>query len=140
MTLKNFGWASLVLLVVFVIITIRSEMGNKTVEDYGRLYGSQVQKVPVSTPKPVPVITEANPVEDASSADPYSLKAAAREQYLGNPTLEPVITATSITPPPGPRIGTDGAVRVEGGPEGLTVVQEKKRRDAVLGGGFGRQP
>lgn len=140
-TLKNFGWAALVALVLFTLITIRSEIGNKTVEDYGRLYGSQVQKLPEVQPKQVPVVTEAVPVQDASSADPFSLNAAAREQYLGNPTLEPVLTATTITPTgTQPRIGADGAVRVEGGPEGLTVVQETKKAPAVLGGGFGREP
>ena len=141
MTLKNFGWASLVMLVIFILITIRSEWGTRTSEDYGRLYGDQVQKVPETKPLPMPVVTEAAPVQDAPSADPFSLKAAAREQYLGNPTLEPVVTSTSITPGyDQPRLGTAGAVRVEGGPEGLVVVQKAKRPDAVLGGGFGRQP
>ena len=125
-----------ILAVLFLVITIRSEMRGDNGEDYGRLYEKQAQKLQPVEPQAVPVVTEAEAVSEATSADPFSLDAAKREQYLGD---------TRLTPPPATAstIGFGGqqpasSLRVEGGPDGVTVTNTEPRPQPVLGGGFGR--
>lgn len=127
---------------VFTIITIRSEMRSTPTDEFGRVYGKQLNKLPEVTPKPMPVVAEAAPVPEAPSADPFALDAAAREQYLGDTRLEPVTDSASAPLQSGvlvPSTGTaQSGIRVEGGPGGVTIVREQEKTAPVLGGGFGR--
>ena len=120
--------------VIFLAITIRSEMRHPNGQDYGRLYEKQVQKLKPVEPQAIPVVTEA-PVAEGASADPFSLDAAQREQYLGDTRLTPPPTTASA-------LGFGGeqqsSLRVEGGPDGVTVTNTEPRPKPVLGGGFGR--
>lgn len=142
LTLRNVRNAFLVLLVIVAGMNIRSEMREPKDDDFGRLYERELSKAPVVEAE---VVTDRNiaPVDEAASADPFSLESAAREQYLGRPTFEPV---PLLEPAPIVRAGdpasrdgaADSRVKIVGGPEGVELVQES-RRAPVLGGGFGRE-
>lgn len=138
MTLRNFGFFILAVLVIIAGFNIRSEMRDSTGEEYGRLYGREIKKNPEITPEVVAERPVA-PVDESVSADPFALDSARREQYLGSPTLEPVplvdVNTASIAPPP----QSGDSVRIVGGPEGVALVQKDTRRPPALGGGFGRR-
>lgn len=141
MTLRNFGFFTLAVLIVIAVLNIRSEMRDTTGEDYGRLYGREIKKAPPVQAIPVTERTLA-PVDEAHSADPFSLEAAKREQYLGSPELVPAPATsadatgwTSTAPRP-----DASNVRIVGGAEGVELVQEETAKAPKLGGGFGRQP
>jgi len=138
LTLKNFAIFVAVLVLLFAIITIRSEMRGSTRGDYGRLFQREAA-IPIEQ-KPVEVVHEAPPpVDDATHADPMLTEPAARAQWLQDQnaaaaaaTLVPV-TAT------GSARATSGSaeVAIVGGNAGVAVVR-KDRKKPVLSGGFGR--
>lgn len=137
-TLRNFGIATVVILLIVAVLNIRSEMRDSTGdEDFGRLYGREMKKAPPVTPAPITERSVVAPVDESASADPFSLDAASREQYLGSTSLtpEPVTTATTTTTIA--PTGSDSDVRIVGGPEGIGLIQEERRKPQ-LGGGFGR--
>lgn len=137
-TLRNFGIATVLVLLIIAGLNIRSEMRDTTGdEDFGRLYGREMKKAPVVTPVPVTERVVA-PVDESASADPFSLEAAAREQYLGSPSLtpEPVISADAASATI-PAVDSESRVRIVGGPEGVGLVQEDRQKPQ-LGGGFGK--
>jgi hypothetical protein len=128
--------------VLFIGITIRSEMEPRSSNSaFGRLLDRELPKV---EPKPLEVVTEAAaPIDDHAAADPMLVAPAAREQWLHDSsstvasaaTIEPVAApATTVAP----RVGTGSKVAIVGGPEGVAVV-EQKRKAPLLSGGFGRQ-
>ena len=129
-----FGVAS----VSFLAVTIRSEMEPRGGDGFGRLLQRELPQV---EPKPVEVVQEATPpVTDQSSPDPMLVAPAQREHWLygEQPTTSagviepmPVPTATAVPP------GADSDVVIVGGPEGISVVQQTRRRQ-TLRGGFGR--
>ena len=139
LTLRNVRNAFLVLAVLFVAITIRSELQPRQSETFGRLFERELPKV---EPKPVEVVTEASPaVADHTAPDPMLVAPAAREQWLHDDSsttsaaLQPVPIA--ITPRLGDANGTSARIAIVGGPEGVSVVREERKRQ-VLRGGFGR--
>lgn len=135
-TLRNFAWFAGACIVLFAVITIRSEMRGAGPTAYGRLVERELPPVPVS--KPLDVVTEANPAvtQEATHADPMLAAPIAREQWLHDnasavPTIAPV-------PVPAPAVRTgDGKLAIVGGPEGVAVVKQEPRRPP-LAGGFGR--
>jgi hypothetical protein len=136
LTLKNFGWAFLAAVILFIGISLMSEMRGTNEHGYGRLF-DQVSSDDVER-KPVEVVQEAPvAVDDATHADPMLVEPAARAQWLeddtttATTTVAPPVTASTVTQ-------GKGDVVVVGGPEGVTVVR-KERRKPVLSGGFGRQ-
>lgn len=135
LTLKNVGKVTLILILVFGVITISSEMRNSKSDDFGRLYGREVKKAPQATPKPIEIPIAAAPVPEDTSADPLLLGAAAREQYLGvTEPLKPVTPPAAVsTVAPGP----GGRVAIVGGTEGVAIVKSKDKLPK-LGGGFMR--
>ena len=134
LTLKNFGIVTLVLMALFVAISIRSEMRGRTSGEFGRLFQREVA-LDVQQ-KPVEVVREAPaPVPDATHADPLLTEPMARAQWLQDENAAPAMlipTASEVRPN-----GSD--VAIVGGSEGVTVVQQERRKP-VLSGGFGRQP
>src|SRR5215213_11340517 len=80
LTLRNVGGAFLVLAVLFVAITIRSEMQPRHSDAFGRLFERELPPVEA---KPVEVVKEAAPpVADHTAADLMLVAPAAREQWL----------------------------------------------------------
>lgn len=142
LTKRNVFGAIGILILLFTVITIRSEMRSTPTDEYGRVYGKQLNKLPEVTPRAaMPVVAESSSVPEAASADPFSLDAAAREQYLGDTRLEPATQSAPLSPAgvtiPAPR-GVQSDVRVEGGPEGVVIVRDREKQAPVLGGGFGK--
>ena len=141
LTLRNAAISFAVLVMLFLGISIRSELEPKGSESpFGRILEREMPKV---EPKPVEVVTEAGaPVDDQESADPMLVAPAAREQWLRDSTN--TASAANIEPIPAPsiavgrRTGADSKVAIVGGPEGVAVV-EQKRKQPLLTGGFGRQ-
>lgn len=123
-TLRNFGKAAIVAIIVLVAANLLSEARRTRRDDYGRLYGKQVPKAESMTPRKVEIVTEAAPpVEDHAAADPLLLEPAAREaQFL---EVQPV-----VAPKPDP-----SRVAVSGDESGVIVVSAPKH---LLAGGFGR--
>jgi hypothetical protein len=142
LTKRNVFGAIGILILLFTLITIGSEMRSTPTDEYGRVYGKQLNKLPEVTPRAaMPVVTESS-VPEAASADPFSLDAAAREQYLGDTRLEPATQSAPLSPAgvtiPAPRPVGQSGVRVEGGPEGVVIVRDQEKQAPVLGGGFGK--
>jgi hypothetical protein len=140
LTLRNFRNVLIVATVLFLAVTIYSELRGPRSGDYGRLYSSELPPVP--TPKPMSVVREAVPhtVEDHTHADPTLVEPMAREQWLHTEasatTTVPAVTGAPIVTVQTPRAGDD--VTISGGPEGLVITRGQRRRE-VLAGGFGRQ-
>jgi hypothetical protein len=135
LTLKNFGWTMLVLTVLFIGITIRSEMRGRKPGEFGRLF--QREAAVEIKQKPVEIVREAPlPVDDSTHADPMLVEPAARAQWLqGNATTAPTVTA--VAPLPVVR-SSASEVSIVGGPDGVAVVRKEARPKPVLSGGFGR--
>lgn len=137
LTLKNFGWFMLAVVIVFVGISIRSEMRGRPADSYGGLFGRQVASEVEQ--KPLEVVREAAPaVDDATHADPMLVEPAARAQWL---EVDEAVTATvaPVAPVTAPAVAKGDDVAIVGGPEGVAIVK-KERRQPKLTGGFGRQP
>ena len=78
LTLKNFGWTTLAAGVLFVGISIYSEMRSTGPTNYGRLVAKEMPHV---EQRPVEVVTETPTVDqEQTHADPMLVQAAAREQ------------------------------------------------------------
>ena len=142
LTLHNAAISFAVLVMLFLGISIRSEMEPRGTESaFGRLLDREMPQV---EPKPLEVVTEAGgtPVDDQQSADPMLVAPAAREQWLRDSSN--TASAASIEPIPAPsitvgrRTGADSKIAIVGGPEGVAVVEQKKKQP-LLTGGFGRQ-
>lgn len=137
LTLKNVAWAGGVLMLLFVVISIRSEMRGTGPGYYGRLYE---RKLPVVETRPVEVVHEEPPpaVPDAAHADPMLVSAQAREQWLhDHPTAAPVQAQTTVGLQPRAE-DAESRVAIVGGSDGVGIVEQTRRRP-VLSGGFGRQ-
>ncbi|HYR28136.1 MAG TPA: hypothetical protein VEU30_06690 [Thermoanaerobaculia bacterium] len=134
LTLRNTGYALVALVVAFVAITIRSEMEPKNRESFGDLFQRELPQV---ESKPVEVVREAPlQVQDHTAPDPMLVAPMAREQWLvdDSTTMAPAVAA-SIEPVAAPN--AKSKIMIVGGPEGVSVVEQKRRRP-VLSGGFGR--
>lgn len=134
-TLRNARNVTLVLVVVFIGITIRSEMPRRG-DSFGRLLERGMPSVDA---KPVEVVKEAPPITDQDSPDPMLVAPAAREQYLydHSSTSSTATTSASIEPMThSPRVG-EAKISIVGGPEGVSVSTQPRRRQ-TLRGGFGR--
>ena len=139
LTLKNFRNAMIVLIVVFVIISIRSEMRGRGVgTDYGRLVNRDLPPAEEIARKPIETVQEKE-VDETPSADPFDLKSAAREQYLGVTQTASVPLLEPVQPPPAPvRVGAEADMVIVGDSNGVAVVPTKRAEKPQLGGGFGR--
>jgi hypothetical protein len=139
LTVKNLRNALLVILAIFAGITIEANLRKPATSDYGRLYGQKMQ--PTSSMPKKPEIVQEGQINDANSADPTLVTAQARAQILtGESDVPQTQTTAPAPPPPGTLVGHDntGRLVLVGGPEGVTLVQQKDTRP-VLGGGFGKQ-
>jgi hypothetical protein len=133
LTLKNAGIASAVAFVAFIGVSIYSEVRRPAPNDYGRLARREIAPRPLPQ-KPLEVVRETPSIDDQAAADPMLVEPAARASWLGNETS----SAAVIAPPaPAPTAARGGDVAIVGGPEGVSIVQQKKRHP-VLAGGFGR--
>jgi len=137
-TLKNFRNVLLVALVLFVVVTIRSEMKGNRQGDYGRIVSRELPPPPEA--KPMERVTEAPEVRDETSADPMLIQPAIRAQFLGDTTLEPVplIDPATESPAQHPTLN-EGRVVIVGGTDGVSIVRDERPKPPQLGGGFGRQ-
>lgn len=139
LTLRNVRNVGLALVAIFLIITIRSEMRDPQPGDYGRLFHRELPPAPVA--KPMEIVREAPPaVSDHDAADPMLVEPMARAQWLdgsftADESPQPVQASASPTIV-APVRGTD-RVAIVGGPEGVTIVKETRKRGG-LKGGFGR--
>ena len=119
----------LVLVAIFAAITIEANLrGRKPTEDYGRLYGRQIESVNAVPAKPV--VVEEAPIPDQAAADPTLIDSMRREQILHAEV--PVAVQSNVQP----RV-INGKIAIVGGPEGVGLVQSD-RKQPVLRGGFGR--
>jgi hypothetical protein len=135
LTLKNFGYASIAAIVLFLGITIRSEMRGTGPANYGRLVAREIPKV---EQKPVEVVREAMTVDhEATHADPMLTAPMRREQWLHAQSETPQVVAMPARASAAMAAGETDVVIV-GGPEGVQMVQRERRRPQ-LRGGFGRQ-
>lgn len=138
LTLKNTGFAALAAFVLFVAISIRSEMRGAGPANYGRLVEREMPRELPAARKQVEVVTETPTVDqEQTHADPTLVQAAAREQWLQAQVTTPV--AVDIPPRAAAAMATgETDMVIVGGPEGVKIVQ-RERRQPTLTGGFGRQ-
>ena len=144
LTVRNVGISIFVLLVAFLLITIRSEMRGVRPGDYGRLYHSEMPDA-VKPAAPVEVVRDGTPpVPDHDAADPMLVEPMARAQWLGDTPPGTPATTAAIVAPVEPTVtyqapvAGDAHVAIVGGAEGVAIVKEAKKRP-TLKGGFGRQ-
>jgi len=133
LTLKNFGRAVLVIVVLLVAANLVSEARRGRKGDYGRLFGHEVAKSDTVAPRKVEIVTEA-PVEDRNSSDPLLVAPAAREQYLDTGQVNPTTPAQPIEARQPLLEPSRGRVAIVGDEGGVSVLGTQKK----LGGGFGR--
>jgi len=120
-TLRNFGWLTIALLIAFAAMTIQSEMRGRHSHDYGRLVRRQIVNEAPSK-RPVEVVREEAPAVQARDQAMYVEPV--------EPAAAPIPTQQIVIPTRG-----DARVAIVGGPEGVTIVKPARRR---LAGGFGR--
>lgn len=140
LTLRNLGIAALTVFVLFIAITLLSERGRgPSAGDYGRLYRHELPPAPQPA-APLPIVNEANPVNDHASADPLLSAPAERAQWIEpapSASIEPIATAPPVTL--APRAG-NARVAIVGGPAGVAAVEQKPQPQKQLKGGIFRQP
>lgn len=139
LTLKNFGIVAAVITVLFVVITIRSEMRNPDEGNFGQLYDRQIPVVETSAQE---TIAEAADVPDETHADPMLVQPAARSQWLLEDETVPLVAstvATGATRAEAAVASGETDVAIVGGTEGVAVVK-RDRRKPELSGGFGKPP
>lgn len=136
LTLRNAGWSLLAAMIVFLGITIRSEMRGTGPASYGRLVERELPKV--EQKQPMEVVREAVSTEE-THADPTLIEPMAREQWLHAQTATAEPTAVDVTTHRAAAAVATGEtdLAIVGGPEGVKIVQKERRRP-VLSGGFGR--
>lgn len=136
LTLKNFRNAVIVLLVLFTIVSIRSELRRPDGSGYGRLVEREL--APPVEPKPVEVVeTAGDAVPDATHADPLLVEPMVREQWI-RPEDDFAVVPVGDSRAEAALAAGQTEVAIVGGPEGVAVVQQERRRP-TLAGGFGRQ-
>ncbi|HEX2061178.1 MAG TPA: hypothetical protein VHK90_10590 [Thermoanaerobaculia bacterium] len=137
LTLKNFRNAMIVLALLFVVITIRSELRGTGPGYYGRLYEKELPP-PVEPRKPVEVVREEPPpvVPEATHADPMLVESFEREQWLRDHGEGSVTAQTTVGLQPR-AMTAESRVAIVGGSDGVAIVQQARRKP-VLSGGFGR--
>lgn len=138
LTLKNFGIVAAVITVLFLVITIRSEMRNPDDGNFGQLYDRQIPVVETNAHE---VISESTGVNDETHADPMLMEPAARSQWLVEEPAPVVVSsvATGATRAEAAVATGETDVAIVGGAEGVAVVK-RERRKPELSGGFGKPP
>jgi hypothetical protein len=135
LTLRNAGFALIAAMVLFLGITIRSEMRGTGPSNYGRLVEREIPKVEQKT---LEVVRETPTVDtEQSHADPMLMQPAAREQWLHAQTQTDPTTIDVPHRAAAAVASGQTDVAIVGGPEGVKIVQ-RERRKPVLSGGFGR--
>jgi hypothetical protein len=137
LTKKTIGIALVVLVVVFMAITVWSEMSDEARFGKGRLYSSRMNIPELAPRESYDVVTEKE-ISASSGADPMLLRTQEREQMLGvepgmlerqhgiypdAPQIDPNDSAFGGSLGSTSQTGTAG-VRITGGPEGVRI--EKK--------------
>ena len=136
-TLKNFGWLMIAVLVIFIGLSFDRHVRS---DGYGRIMDGRIASANDIRPKPQ-VITEAPPVADQNVADPMLLAPAAREQeFLSTAPLTPApVTAAQITPVV--ETPASGSVSIVGDSGGVAIVRNgDAAKRPVLAGGIFKQP
>jgi len=128
-TLRNFGWLTLALAIAFVVVSFRSELRGRHMNDYGRLTRHQYTPPDVEH-RPVEVIEESAPSEPLKPAQEMVVVPVDQP-----PQMPAAVTSQVIPAMPAP--GDGSRVTIVGGPEGVAIVKQPRRRPQ-LRGGFGR--
>lgn len=135
LTLKNFGIAVVILIVILIAANLLSEGRRSMSDGYGALFGRELRKAEPVVPHKVEVVTEAPAVQDRDATDPLLLAPVAREQQYLQPAAGAPAALAAVAPrAPQPEPKADqGRVGIVGDESGVTVVGKRK-----LAGGFGR--
>jgi hypothetical protein len=141
-TLRNIGYACLVLIALFAIVTVRSEMRHGPAEgDYGRLTRREIPPTPRTAP--LEVVTEAAPVDDRTAADPLLVAPAVRSQRFLESGVATTMTPVVSSPEPSqvafaPRANSHSRVAIVGGADGVATVGTAPQHVEKLRGGIFR--
>lgn len=138
LTLKNFRNAVILFVVVFAVITIRSELRRPDGTGYGRLVEHEL--APPVQAQPVPVVqAETASVPDQTHPDPMLVEPLVREQWIRPEEEDPqIVTSFGGTRAEASVATGDTRVAIVGGTDGVAIVQQERRKPQLLGG-FGRQ-
>lgn len=144
LTLRNFGKAAAVSLVLLFGFRAESHWRHAQNAEYGRIVGTQIAADRELPRKPAPITV--TPVEDQTAADPLLVEPAARAQALGieNPATAPVPATNTMEPvtPPAPTRThsiSDDHVAIVGDAGGVNVVQATDAQRPTLSGGIFKQ-
>ena len=133
-TLRNFGWLLVVVLVVFIGLSFDLTAHRAPRTGYGRILDREIEKKEELHPQPQ-IVTEAKPVPDQTGADPLLLAPAAREQeFLTTEPVRPVAASTMEA--------RGSGVNIVGDSGGVTIVRngDAAVKRPVLSGGIFKQP
>lgn len=131
LTIKNFGWSLLALLLVITVANIVSELRPARSGEYGRL---TIKSEPVEVKHPQ-VVTESEVPDMTPISPPVSLLTGPPEPPPAPPSQPPTVSAAMVATQTHP----GQHVTIVGGPDGVHV--EANHRDATpkLSGGIFRQ-
>ena len=136
LTLRNFGYSLIAAVVLFLGITIRSEMRGAGPTTYGRLVERELPQI--EQKKPLEVVRETPTVAtEQTHADPMLVEPMVREQWLRDQSTVTPVTVDVPHRAAAALATGETDVAIVGGPEGVKIVQ-RERRKPVLSGGFGR--
>lgn len=138
-TRKNVFIALGLLVAVFAVVSLISELRKPAEGEYGRLYERRTMKIDVEPRAPMEVISESS-IADQGAADPMLLDGVRREEYLGvTPEMIEQQTASVYTAPAAPTVEPGSAQRpldeakrnrssvvITGGPDGVQLKVEPK--------------
>lgn len=135
-TLKNFWLLLLAGIVLFVVLTVASNLKKSTPGQYGRLYAKQ-QPVAAKPAFHPAIVTEAPaPVSEQERADALRLDAAARSQYLGTDNKPSASPIASPSVPAGVPATTSSASNVDNnsfGPPPAVAPLRRGQKVSIVG-------
>jgi hypothetical protein len=135
-TLKNFWRLLLAGIVLFVVLTVASNLKKSTPGQYGSLYGKQ-QPVAAKAAFHPAIVTEApTPVSEQERADALRLDAAAKSQYLGTDNKACAAPIASPSVPAGAPATTSFASNVDNssfGPPPAVAPLRRGQKVSIVG-------
>ena len=128
-TLRNFGKAMVVSLVLLTGVQVQSHFRHESGGDYGRIVGREMQPTRELPQRPAPLV--ATPIVDQTAADPLLVAPAARAQALGVDVAPEVSMPSAVATD---TIASDSRATKREGDEHVTIVGGPSGVDVTTGG------
>lgn len=141
MTLRNFGWMVVAIVIALALINVASELRAPRAGDYGRLFTKRVVDEDKNV-HPAPAVVHEAEVPDQDRVDPMLIAPAARTEYLGTspaatmPIAAPPAMAT--TSPARHTLADHSKIEIVGSGDGVRIEARTTAAAPKLSGGIFR--